>query len=73
MLIQAVERLESVGVHPLGVVLNKLTERKSGYHYYYYYQYASQYETDASGDSVKPGGGRRRRRTRSQPDAAQIS
>jgi non-specific protein-tyrosine kinase len=75
MLVQAVERLESVGVHPLGAVLNKLTERKSGYYYYYYYQYASRYETDANGNPPKSGGrrGRRARRTSSQPDAGPIS
>lgn len=72
MLVQAVERLESVGVHPLGVVLNKLTERKSGYYYYYYYQYASRYETDGTGGDSKSGT-RRRRRSRSHPDTAQVS
>ncbi len=72
MLVQAVERLESVGVHPLGVVLNKLTERKSGYYYYYYYQYASRYEADGSDSNEKPGG-RGRRRSRSQPKAPQVS
>ena len=72
MLVQAVERLESVGVHPLGVVLNKLTERKSGYYYYYYYQYASRYEADGSDSNEKPSG-RGRRRSRSQPKAPQVS
>ena len=71
MLVQAVERLESVGVHPLGVVLNKLTERKSGYYYYYYYQYASRYDSDGAGGTTKHTG--RRRRSRSHPESAQVS
>ncbi len=47
LLAQAVERLESVGVKPLGVVLNKLTQRKSG-HYYgsYYYYYSNRYDNE---------------------------
>lgn len=47
LLAQAVERLESVGVKPLGIVLNKLTQRKSG-HYYgsYYYYYSNRYDNE---------------------------
>ncbi len=47
LLAQAVERLESVGVKPLGMVLNKLTQRKSG-HYYgsYYYYYSNRYDNE---------------------------
>ena len=62
MLEQAMQRLKSVGVLPLGAVLNKLTERKSGYYYYYYYQYASRYgDTEGNGTNPKSGTGRLRR------------
>lgn len=55
-LAQAMQRLKSVGVQPLGAVLNKLTERKSGYYYDYYYHYASRYgEGGADGNGRKPG------------------
>ena len=63
MLAQAMQRLESVGILPLGAVLNKITERQSGYYYYYYYHYASRYgdAEDKDGNGDKPAGGRRRR------------
>lgn len=62
MLAQAMQRLESVGILPLGAVLNKLTERKSGYYYYYYSHYASRYgDDDGEGNGRKPGNGRLRR------------
>lgn len=54
LLAQAFERLQSIGVTPLGVVLNKLAHRRSGYYYNSYY-YASRY-----GDE-EPDGKRRRR------------
>lgn len=50
MLVQAVQRLETVGLRPLGVVLNKLTQRTSSYYYTYYYDYAHRYED--SSDTV---------------------
>lgn len=64
---RALERLDSVSIHPLGVVLNKLTARSSGSYYYYYYHYSTQYHStdDASRDgktkSQKRGNGRLRR------------
>lgn len=75
MLLQALERLESVGSRPLGVVLNKLTERKSGYYYYYYYHYATRYESSDGDDERGSGtfgrrgrlGRLRRRRVAHQP------
>ena len=54
LLMQAFERLQSIGVAPLGVVLNKLAQRRSGYYYNSYY-YASRYGDD------EPDGQRRRR------------
>ncbi len=62
MVTQAMQSLSSVGVSPLGAVLNKLTQRKSGYYYYYYYHYTSRYGEDgANGNGRRPGGGRLRR------------
>jgi non-specific protein-tyrosine kinase len=62
MVAQAMQSLKSVGVSPLGAVLNKLTQRKSGYYYYYYYHYASRYGEDgANANGRKPGNGRFRR------------
>lgn len=62
MLAQAMQRLESVGILPLGAVLNKITERRSGYYYYYYYHYASRYGDDGGdGAGRKPGNSRLRR------------
>jgi non-specific protein-tyrosine kinase len=62
MVTQAMQSLKSVGVSPLGAVLNKLTQRKSGYYYYYYYHYASRYGEDgADANGRKPGNGRFRR------------
>lgn len=56
MLTRALERLDSVGTHPLGVVLNKLTERTSGGYYYYYYHYASRYDAgDDQGEGPSAG------------------
>lgn len=70
MLVQAVQRLKNIGVQPVGVVLNKLTERKSGYYYYSYYYYASRYDDAEHGKidqepAVKPpSGSHRSRKTR---------
>lgn len=75
MLARALERLDSVGSRPLGIVLNRLTERASD-GYYYEYQYASQYSTgDDQGDgsdSKGPGTGRVRR-ARSPKTTGQVS
>jgi len=72
MLTQAILRLKSVGVQPMGVVLNKLTQRKSGYYYYYYYRYASRYgdgtETEmssSSGNNILPNVPARRKKSSS--------
>ena len=62
MLAQAAERLRSVGVMPLGVVLNKLTQRRSGYYYNTYYYYSSRYTNENEGGK---GGKQRVRRRRS--------
>lgn len=63
-LARALERLESVGSRPLGIVLNRLSERASD-GYYYEYQYASRYSAgDDQGEgpgSKEPGTGRVRR------------
>ncbi len=67
LLAQAVERLQSVGVQPLGVVLNKLAQRKGGYYYSNYYYYASREGAEESGK----GGSMRRRRSSRQPKAEQ--
>ena len=67
LLAQAVERLQSVGIQPLGVVLNKLTQRKSGYYYSNYYYYASR---EGAEESVK-GSSLRRRRSSRQPKVEQ--
>jgi non-specific protein-tyrosine kinase len=62
MLARAMEQLDSVNVRPLGVVLNRLTERKGGTYYYYYYQYTSRYgPPDEEGDRGDGGSGRLRR------------
>ncbi len=65
MLAQAVERLQSLGIQPLGVVLNKLTQRKSGYYYSNYYYYASREGSEEGGKSK----GRRRRSSRQAEQA----
>jgi capsular exopolysaccharide synthesis family protein len=65
LLMQAVERLQSLGIQPLGVVLNKLTQRKGGYYYSNYYYYASR-EGGEEGDKGK---GRRRRASRQAEQA----
>lgn len=75
MLARAMERLDSVGGRPLGVVLNRLTERASD-GYYYEYQVASQYSSgddqgDGTGDQ-RPANGRLRR-TRSPKTTGQVS
>jgi non-specific protein-tyrosine kinase len=67
MLAQAVERLQSLGIQPLGVVLNKLTQRKSGYYYSNYYYYASREGGEDGGASTG-----RRRRSAKQAKAEQI-
>lgn len=65
MLAQAVERLQSLGIQPLGVVLNKLTQRKGGYYYSNYYYYASREGSEEGGKSK----GRRRRSSRQAEQA----
>ncbi len=67
MLAQAVERLQSLGIQPLGVVLNKLTQRKGGYYYSNYYYYASREGGEDGGASTG-----RRRRSAKQAKAEQI-
>lgn len=67
LLTQAVERLQSLGIQPLGVVLNKLTQRKSGYYYSNYYYYASREGTETGDKS----GSSRRRRSPRQPKVEQ--
>ena len=67
LLTQAVERLQSLGIQPLGVVLNKLTQRKSGYYYSNYYYYASREGAEESGK----GDSQRRRRGPRQPKVEQ--
>lgn len=75
MLIRAIERLESVGTRPLGIVLNKLTERKSGQYYYYYYYYASRYNEgdEQDGPSDKGSGAGRLRRARAPKATSQAT
>ncbi len=73
MLVQATERLQSLGVAPLGVVLNKLAQRKSGYYYNTYYYYASREGGDGEGDKTGRSRLSRRRRTSSQRQAEQVS
>jgi capsular exopolysaccharide synthesis family protein len=65
LLAQAVERLQSLGIQPLGVVLNKLTQRKGGYYYSNYYYYASREGSEEGGKSK----GRRRRTSRQAEQA----
>lgn len=48
MLVRALERMDGVGIRPLGVVLNKLTANTGGSYYYYYY---AQYHSSDEGDS----------------------
>lgn len=65
LLAQAVERLQSLGIQPLGVVLNKLTQRRGGYYYSNYYYYASREGSDDAGEKR-----RRRRSSRPEPEQA---
>jgi capsular exopolysaccharide synthesis family protein len=65
LLMQAVERLQSLSIQPLGVVLNKLTQRKGGYYYSNYYYYASREGSEEDG----PRTGRRRRTSRQAEQA----
>ncbi|MEI2690892.1 MAG: polysaccharide biosynthesis tyrosine autokinase [Anaerolineae bacterium] len=65
LLMQAVERLQSLSIQPLGVVLNKLTQRKGGYYYSNYYYYASREGSEEAG----PRAGRRRRTSRQAEQA----
>lgn len=67
MLVKTLERLDGLGVRPLGLVLNRLSERRGGYYYYYYYQYASRYGDDGSPEPK----GRRSRRAAHQRKANQ--
>ncbi|HSN76359.1 MAG TPA: polysaccharide biosynthesis tyrosine autokinase, partial [Anaerolineae bacterium] len=71
MLVQATERLLSLGVAPLGVVLNKLTQRRGSYYYNTYYYYASREGEDGTGGKTRKS--RRRRRPSSQRQAEQVS
>lgn len=61
LLVQAVERLQSLGIQPLGVVLNKLAQRRSGYYYSNYYYYTSREGDEGSSGSGQTHTGRRRR------------
>lgn len=65
MLTQTLQRLKTVGIQPLGAVLNKMTERKSGYYYYSYYHYASRYgdADNNDGNSRKTDNNQQSRRT----------
>ncbi len=75
---RAVEALRSVNGHLLGVILNRVPTRGSGYYYYHYYRndyYTNSDDGDgssgASGASRKP---RSRRRTRSvNPASAPVN
>jgi non-specific protein-tyrosine kinase len=71
MLVQATERLLSLGVTPLGVVLNKLTQRRGSYYYNTYYYYASRDGEDGEGGATRTT--RRRRSAASQRQAEQVS
>jgi non-specific protein-tyrosine kinase len=71
MLAQATERLLSLGVTPLGVVLNKISQRKGSYYYNTYYYYASREGEDGKGGKTRKS--RRRRSASSQRQAEQIS
>jgi non-specific protein-tyrosine kinase len=71
MLAQATERLLSLGVTPLGVVLNKISQRKGSYYYNTYYYYASREGED--GKDGKTRKSRRRRSASSQRQAEQVS
>jgi non-specific protein-tyrosine kinase len=71
MLAQATERLLSLGVTPLGVVLNKLTQRRGSYYYNTYYYYASRDGEDGEGGATRKA--RRRRSASSQRQAEQVS
>lgn len=67
LLVQASERLQSVGGMQLGVVLNKLAQRKSGYYYNTYYYYASRYENE---EDKKSNRGFRPRRRKNRPSTS---
>jgi Mrp family chromosome partitioning ATPase len=71
MLVQATERLLSLGVTPLGAVLNKLTQRRGSYYYNTYYYYASRDGEDGEGGATRKI--RRRRSASSQRQAEQVS
>ena len=44
--VQARQQLDQAGARVIGVVMNKLTNRRGGYHYaYYYHDYAAKSET----------------------------
>jgi capsular exopolysaccharide synthesis family protein len=73
MLTQAVERLQSLGIQPLGVVLNKLAQRRSGYYYSNYYYYASREGGEDGGAGQGGSGSGRRRRRSSQPEPEQAA
>lgn len=70
MLAQATERLLSLGVTPLGVVLNKISQRKGSYYYNTYYYYASRDGEEGEGGKTRRS---RRRRASSQRQAEQAS
>ena len=69
MLAQATERLLSLGIAPLGVVLNKISQRKGSYYYNTYYYYASRDGDEGEGGKTR----RTRRRASSQRQAEQVS
>jgi non-specific protein-tyrosine kinase len=73
LLAQAVDRLGSLGIQPLGVVLNKLTQRRSGYYYSNYYYYTSGDSGDGASGASNRLSTRRRRRSPSQPNPEQAA
>lgn len=61
MLLRALERMDGVGIRPLGVVLNKLTANIGGSYYYYYAQYHSSDEGDSGPTPPSSASGKLRR------------
>jgi capsular exopolysaccharide synthesis family protein len=72
LLMQAVERLQSLGIQPLGIVLNKLAPRGRGYYNTYYY-YASRDGSEDGGDSDPTARSARRSRSASRRKAEQAT
>ncbi len=53
---QARQQLEQAGARVIGVVMNKLTTRRGGYHYTYYYHYYSDHSEDGKIQSRRRAG-----------------